>query len=125
MLSIDETKDLLHEVYHSGNQTQDVVTWKFEVLRNRLLTKHNETFWVGANSEKRDGTEFFQYKKVLHTRLPFASNFHTLCHEGVVTVDHLIKRSADGKVVEKGPLFKISETNLELLFPPPLIFDLI
>lgn len=124
MLRVDEPKDLLHEVHQSGGQTQDVVTWKFDVLRNRLLTKHNETFWVGANSEKRDGTEFFQYKKVLHTRLPFASNFHTLCHAGVVTLDHLIKRSADGRVVEKGPLFKIGEENLELLFPPPLAFDL-
>lgn len=124
MLRVDEPKDLLLEVHQSGGQTQDVVTWKFDVLRNRLLTKHNETFWVGAYSEKRDGTEFFQYKKVLHTRLPFASNFHTLCHEGIVTLDHLIKRSADGRVVEKGPLFKISETNLELLFPPPLVFDL-
>lgn len=124
MLKVDEPKDLLYEIHQSGGRTEDVVTWKFDVLRNRLLTKHNETFWVGANSEKRDGIEFFQYKKVLHTRLPFASNFHTLFHEGVVTLDHLIKRSSDGRVVEKGPLFKISETNLELLFPPPLVFDL-
>lgn len=124
MLKVDEPKDLLHEVHQSGDRYDDVVTWKFDVLRNRLLTKHNETFWVGANSEKRDDTEYFQYKRVLHTRLPFASNFHTLCHEGIVSLDHLIKRSADGRVVEKGPLFKISETNLELLFPPPLVFDL-
>ncbi len=124
MLRVDEPKDSLHEVHQSDGQTQDVVTWKFDVLRNRLLTKHNETFWVGANSEKRDGVEYFFYKKVLHTRLPFASNFLTLCHEGVVTLDHLIKRSTDGKVQEKGPLFKIGETHLDLLFPPPLIFDL-
>lgn len=118
MLVVDEPKDLLHEVHQAGNQTQNVVSWKFEVLRNRLVTKHNETFWVGANSESREGKEFFQYKRVLHTRLPFASNFHTLCHEGIVTLDHLIKRSFNGKVVEKGPLFKISETNFGLLFPP-------
>ena len=124
MLKIDEPKDLLHEVYRSGDRVEDVVTWKFEVLRDRLLTKHNQTFWVGAEAEKRNDIEFFKYKKVLHTRLPFASNFQTLCDEGVVTLDHLIKRSADGRVREKGPLFKISETNLELLFPPPLVFDL-
>ncbi len=125
MLKVDESSDLLHEVHQSDDQVQDVVSWKFDVLRNRLLTKHNETFWVGANSEKRNGVEFFHYKRVLHTRLPFASNFHTLCHEGVITVDHLIKRDKDGQVKEKGPLFKISQTNLELLFPPPLVFDLI
>jgi hypothetical protein len=125
MLVVDEPKDLLHEVHQAGNQTQNVVSWKFEVLRNRLLTKHNETFWVGANSESREGKEFFQYKRVLHTRQPFASNFHTLCHEGIVTLDHLIKRSINGKVVEKGPLFKISETNFGLLFPPPHLYDLV
>ncbi len=125
MLRVDEPKDLLQEVFKSGDLTEDVVTWKFDVLRERLLTKHNETFWVGAESSIISGAEHFQYKKVLYTRRPLASNFHTLCHEGVVTLDHLIKRSDDGKVVEKGPLFKISETNLELLFPLPLVFDLL
>lgn len=124
MLKIDEQKDLLCEVYKSGSTIKDVVSWKFDVLRNRLLTKHNKTFWVGAISEKKGGTEFFKYKRVLYTRLPFTANFHTLCHEGVVTLDHLIKRNNEGRVVEKGPLFKISPTNLELLFPPPLVFDL-
>jgi hypothetical protein len=125
MLKVDEPKDLLYEVFQSGDVTDDVVTWRFDVLRERLLTKHNETFWVGAESSMISGVEHFQYKKVLHTRLPFASNFHILCHEGIVTIDHLIKRSEGGKVVEKGPLFKINEKNLKLLFPPPLVFDLI
>lgn len=125
MLKVDEPKDLLYEVFRSGEVTDDVVTWRFDVLRERLLTKHNETFWVGAESSMISGVEHFQYKKVLHTRLPFASNFHILCHEGIVTIDHLIKRSEGGKVVEKGPLFKINEKNLKLLFPPPLVFDLI
>ena len=125
MLKVDELKDLLCEIHKTGDHFEDVATWKFDVLRNRLLTKHNETFWVGASSEKRAGTEYFQYKKILHTRLPFASNFHTLCHEGIVTLDHLIKRNVNGSVVEKGPLFKISPSNLGLLFPPPRIFDLV
>jgi hypothetical protein len=125
MLTVDERKDLLHEVHKSGTTIQDVVSWKFDVLRNRLLTKHNETFWVGAMSERRGGTEFFHYKRVQYTRLPLSTNFHTLCHEGIVTLDHLIKRNAEGRVVEKGPLFKISPNNLELLFPPPLVFDLV
>ena len=125
MLEVDEPKDLLHEVHRSGDRLEDVVTWRFDVLRERLLNKHSETFWVGAETEKKDGVEYFQYKKVLHTRLPFASNLHTLCHEGVITVDHLIKRSVNGRVVEKGPLFKISQTDMELLFPPPVAFDLV
>jgi len=124
ILRVDEPKDILQERYESADISRDVVTWKFDVLRNRLLTKHNETFWVGAATSKIDGTEHFHYKKVLHTRVPFASNFHTLCQEGVITLDHLIKRDVSGRVVEKGPLFKINPSDLGLLFPPPLQFDL-
>ena len=124
ILRVDEPKDILQERYESADISRDVVTWKFDVLRNRLLTKHNETFWVGAATSKIDGTEHFHYKNVLHTRVPFASNFHTLCQEGVITLDHLIKRDVSGRVVEKGPLFKINPSDLELLFPPPLQFDL-
>jgi hypothetical protein len=124
ILRVDEPKDILLERYESADISRDVVSWKFDVLRNRLLTKHNETFWIGAATSKIDGTEHFHYKKVLHTRVPFASNFHTLCQEGVITLDHLIKRDVSGRVVEKGPLFKINPSDLGLLFPPPLQFDL-
>lgn len=124
MLRVDEAHDLLHEVYLDGLHGENVVSWSFDVLRNRLLTKHNETFWVGAESSDINGIEHFQYKRVLHTRLPFASNFLALCEQGIVTVDHLIKRDEEGRVVEKGPLFKISENHLDLLFPPPAVYDL-
>ncbi len=125
VLKIDESRDILLERYETNEDSRDVVAWRFEVLRNRLLTKHNETFWVGAATSNLGGIEHFHYQKVLHTRLPFASNFHTLCHEGVITLDHLIKRTPDGKVVEKGPLFKIKPSDLNLLFPPPLQFSLV
>jgi hypothetical protein len=124
ILRVDEPHDILQERYESAEGSRDVVSWRFDVLRNRLLTKHNETFWVGAATSKLDGVEHFHYKKVLHTKQPFASNFHTLCHEGVITLDHLIKRDESGRVVEKGPLFKINPSDLGLLFPPPLQFDL-
>ena len=124
MLRVDELNDLLQEVHQISDQFEDVVSWKFDVLRDCLRTKHNETFWVRAATKKTDGVELFQYKQVLHTRRPFISNFHTLCHEGVITLDHLIKRNIDGKVRERGPSFKIDESNLELLFPPPVVIDL-
>lgn len=124
MLEVDEKLDLLHEKHSVEQTTTDVVSWKFDTLRDRLLTKHNETFWIGAESKKISGIEHFHYKKVVHTKLPIATNFHTLCSEGVITLDHLIKRTISGKVVEKGPLFKIHPNDLGLLFPPPQEFDL-
>ncbi len=85
---------------------------------NRLLEKHKETFWVAADTIKIDGKEHFQYQEVEHTKKPIASQFDILLDQGIITLDHLIKRNIEGKVVEKGPLFKIKPNSLDLLFPP-------
>lgn len=102
----------------------DFVVWSLDTLHNRLLEKHNETFWIAADSIQVDGKEHFLYKKVEHTRKPIVSQFDILLDQGIITLDHLIKRSPDGKVVEKGPLFKIKPNALSLLFPPSQVYDL-
>lgn len=45
---------------------------------------------------------------VEHTRSPIVSQFDLLVHQGIITLDHLIKRNQKGKVIKKGPLFKIN-----------------
>lgn len=102
----------------------DFVAWALETLHERLLEKHNETFWIAADSLQIDGQEYFQYKKVEHTKKPITSQFDILLEQGIITLDHLIKRTAAGKVVEKGPLFKIKPNSLGLLFPPSNIYHL-
>jgi hypothetical protein len=94
-------------------------------LRNRLTEKHNETFWVAANSKNIGGHEHFQFTEVLHTRKPIASQFDILVEQGAITMDHLIKRTPRGGASEKGPLFKIETRALEMLFPPPKIYQLV
>lgn len=96
----------------------DFVVWGLETLHTRLLEKHNETFWVAADAVLIDGQEHFQFKSVEHTRKPIVSQFDILLEQGIITLDHLIKKNSDGKVVEKGPLFKIKPNALGLLFPP-------
>ena len=59
-----------------------------------------------------------------HTKKPIISQFDILVDQGIITLDHLIKRTTDGKVVEKGPLFKIKPNALNLLFPPSNIYNL-
>jgi len=103
----------------------DFVVWALETLHKRLLEKHNETFWIAADSLQIGGVEHFQYKKVEHTKKPMVSQFDILLEQGIITLDHLIKRTATGKVVEKGPLFKIKPTGLGLLFPPSKIYNLV
>lgn len=103
----------------------DFAVWQLKTLHNRLLEKHNETFWVAADSIIIDGKEHFQYKKVEHTRKPIVSQFDILLDQGIITLDHLIKRKPTGSVVEKGPIFKIKPNALDLLFPPSKIYSLV
>ena len=103
----------------------DFVVWSLNTLHNRLLEKHKETFWVEATSTYIDGIEHFQYSIVEHTKKPIASQFDILIDQGIITLDHLIKRNSKGKVVEKGPIFKIKPKGLDLLFPPSEKYNLI
>lgn len=96
----------------------DFVVWTLDKLHSRLLEKHRETFWVEAKSTVIDGQEHFLYTEVEHTKKPITSQFDILVEQGIITLDHSIKRNSKGKVVEKGPFFKIKQTGLDLLFPP-------
>lgn len=40
----------------------DFCVWPLDTLHKRLLEKHNETFWIAADSLQIDGVEHFQYK---------------------------------------------------------------
>jgi hypothetical protein len=103
----------------------DFVIWTLDKLHNRLREKHKETFWVEAESTRIDNREHFQYKLVEHTKKPITSQFDLLIDQGIITLDHLIKRNSKGRVVEKGPLFKIKPKGIELLFPPSERYSLI
>ena len=103
----------------------DFVAWALGTLHNRLLEKHSETFWIAADSLQIDGKEHFLYKKVEHTKKPIVPQFDILLEQGIITIDHLIKKTTVGKISEKGPLFKIKPTCLGLLFPPSIIHNLV
>lgn len=102
----------------------DFVVWTLDKLHNRLKSKHKETFWVEAESIIINEREHFQYKLVEHTKKPITSQFDLLIEQGIITLDHLIKRNSKGRVVEKGPLFKIKPKGIELLFPPSESYNL-
>ncbi|WP_312050157.1 MvaI/BcnI family restriction endonuclease [Acinetobacter courvalinii] len=96
----------------------DIAYWQGAILRARLLEKHKETFWIQAESIFIEGHEYFILKSVIHTKNPLIGQFMQLLDEGIITMDHLIKRkNKTGAAAEKGPLFKINPKNLMLLFP--------
>lgn len=118
--------EIKHLIENSNKpEIGDFVVWTLDDLHNRLKFKHKETFWVEAESVKVNNKEHFLYKLVEHTKKPITSQFDLLIEQGIITLDHLIKRNSNGKVVEKGPLFKIKPRGIELLFPPSEIYNLI
>jgi len=116
----DEAADLLIEKDRDNNT---VAVWPGNILRSRLLEKHNETFWIQATSRKIDGVEYFDLHSVTHTRRPLVSQLLPLIQAGVITMDHLIKRKGNS-AAEKGPLFKINKRDLLFLFPEPKHYSL-
>lgn len=124
ILKLDSDIRLLIENSDNG-EIGDFVVWPLDLLHKRLLEKHKETFWVEAISTSIEGVEHFQYSMVEHTKKPIVSQFDILIDQGLITLDHLIKRNVKGRVVEKGPLFKINSIGLDLLFPPSEKYSLI
>jgi hypothetical protein len=125
-LALRLDSDMKQLVENSNNpEIGDFVIWSLNTLHNRLLEKHKETFWVEVTSTYIDGREHFQYSIVEHTKKPITSQFDILVDQGIITLDHLIKRNSNGKVVEKGPIFKIKPKGLDLLFPPSEKYTLI
>lgn len=117
----------IKQLIENSNQPEvgDFVIWSLDKLHNRLREKHKETFWVEAESTRINDIEHFQYKLVEHTRKPITSQFDLLIDQGIITLDHLIKRNSKGGASEKGPLFKIKPKGIELLFPPSESYSLI
>ena len=125
-LSLKVNNDMDYLIENSNKEDiGDFAVWRLEKLHSRLLEKHRETFWVAADVIEINEIEHFQFKEVEHTRKPITSQFHILLEQGVITLDHLIKRNSKEKVVEKGPLFKIKPHGLDLLFPPSKIYNLL
>ena len=123
MFKVDNDKSWLLE-NSAIKSIGDFAVWTLEILHNRLVEKHNETFWIAAESKIISGMEHFIYNKAEHTQKPIVSQFDILLEQGIITMDHLIKKIPSGKVVEKGPLFKIRPGALNLLFPPSTVYNL-
>lgn len=122
---VDREADLLWELcrYPDG-RTVEVAAWRLQTLKERLLVSHPASAWIVAIPSKREGMEHFHFRYVTFTRSPRVGDLPDLLAIGTVTMDHLISE-VGGRVVEKGPLFKIQPRNVEALFPSSHSIDLL
>lgn len=94
----------------------EVCAWRLPRLHDRLQNKHKETFWIKARSTMVGGIEHFQLQSAIHTIRPSNGQFDRLLSDGTISLDHLVKRNASGRVSEKGPLFKVERPRIPELF---------
>ena len=121
-LQVDINNDQLN-LMHFEERMKFVSAWYIQKLKETLLTKHRETFWVKALSENRDGWEYFRYDKIIHTKKPNASLLAPLFEDDKITID-LAAHITDGKWRDHGVLFKMKPNEIGLLFPDPIEYDL-
>ena len=103
----------------------DLLVWEGTNLRERLAEKHPETFWITCRPELDvNRKEIFYVEKIIYTRKPMVAQFLSTIEEGVVTLDHMIGYR-NGTISERGPAFKIFESDLSKIFPENIEIDLL
>jgi hypothetical protein len=115
--NVDHEAGQLVEVRTSGKAEQEIARWRRESLEEKLRRKHAQTVWVYARERFVGGQRQFKYFHANLTAAPRAEAFLNLLESGVVSMDHLIKENMQGRVSEKGPLFKMHAREFDLLFP--------
>jgi len=123
-LQVENDSTVLNVKHEENSSNRQVTLWKMETLKSRLLEKHPATFWIKATSKFEDGKEYFRYDHVKYTRNPIASVFPDLLDSGIITVDFLMHQKPNGIIRDHGFPFKILPSNINMLFPEPLEYDL-
>ncbi len=120
-LDIDDNESTL-KVMHTNDG--EVVEWNLEHLKELLLNKHGETFWVEAESKFIDDVEHFQYNKIIHTRQPHVNFITSLIMSNIITLDFGMHIKPNGSPYWRLFALKIHKDNLNMLFPEPKEYDL-
>lgn len=124
-LDIDYANDYLRQMHIANNGiTEHDTTWVLQDLREALLKKHKETFWVKARHNDDRGAEEFHYVEVEHTANPYIEKLETLIETGLITLDYAMHVKPAGGIRDHGYLFKLHQNSKSALFPNPTKYDL-
>jgi hypothetical protein len=132
IIDVDTASEHVNICYENERRKRRLLSyWYLSTLKNKLLEKHHETFWVKAVSEMRDGREWFRYDTILHTKNPNASLILPLIEADKIMIDfagYFRKVEKNGietlKWRDHGMLFKMWPQDLPLILGDPIIYDL-
>ncbi len=131
-LFVDKSEDLVVETTDQLKTTK-LLVWPGDLLRNCLKRKHPETFWIECRTvQDGNGGEVYYIERVHYTRSPLVSRFLSLVENGFITLDHMIgykPKKKNGEITgyslsEKGPSWKIHDSDFDQLFPAPQTFEI-
>lgn len=125
---IDYANNYLRQMYKDTSDLNLIeehdTTWLINDLKNALLKKHKETFWVKAKHNNDRTSEKFHYVEVEHTANPFIEKLETLIETGLITMDYTMHIKQNGMVRDHGYLFKLHQNSKLALFPETKKYDL-
>lgn len=111
-IEVDDNKVFLN------NSGRAVIYWQLPTLQEILQKKLNQMVLVYANFKKDDQkNEYFKYEEFHLAQEPDLNNFTNLINNGSICIDLAIHRDKiTNSVIDKGFLFRISESSVNELF---------
>ncbi len=110
-LLVDFKRCLLVELYNDN----PILCWNLIDLQRRLQTTQTNSCVLYASVVYLGGKKYYKFKEAVVCESIDVKSFVQMLNDGVITLDHLIT-STNGRVTEKGPLFKCRPENFGLLF---------
>lgn len=125
-LQVDYDNEVVIQKHVENNGSiLDVCVWDFKDLKNRLYTKHPETFWVVGEALTKDDKIYFNYQSIEHSRSPIFSSFLLLIEQGYITYDWRGRVKNDGTgYKDKGHCFRLKPSHRNMLFGKLEVIDL-
>ena len=108
--------DRINKQINISNNDKIVSFWDFEKIKERILKKHDQTFFVYSDTKIENGKEYFLYNKILITQKASLENFLKLIENGQVCMDFVMHRKKNGTTRDHGFLWRIRSNSIPDLF---------
>jgi hypothetical protein len=103
------------EEFHVSNRDDVIAVWEMDTLHSTFRKKHNETFWISADTVTIGGDEYFSLRSITHTKRPIIPQFDSFIVDGQICLDHTIKwKNTYAK--DHGYLFRVRQEKFTDLF---------
>lgn len=122
IINVDRKKEKINlKIYdRNGKYIEDIVSWSFKMLQDKLNIKLKNLVLIKAQNIYRNNEEYFKYIIIKMYKFKNFEIFLNLIKKGIIRISFDINIYTDeknfGKIHDRGTSFKISENDLTKLF---------